>query len=163
VLRQHGGKFATAPLGGACAVLERILIDEAVEMVCEFARDCARAPRTRPIHQACHAVVRKALPPCAEGRVVKWKVAATALTWWPATTARTACARRKTRASWGCVSTVSHVVSASARKWLWRGRSASLLGGTCSPSHTRPMGMYFLEEQSDYALNFPGSAFCAII
>ena len=52
-------------------MLERVLIDEAVEMLCECARNFARSPRTRPIHQACHAVIGKALHPFAEGRVGK--------------------------------------------------------------------------------------------
>ena len=52
-------------------MLERILIDEAVEMLFECAGDFARSPRTRPIHQACHAGVGKALHPFAEGRVGK--------------------------------------------------------------------------------------------
>lgn len=52
-------------------MLERVLIDEAVEMLCECAGDFARSPRTRPIHQACHAGVGKALHPFAEGRVGK--------------------------------------------------------------------------------------------
>jgi hypothetical protein len=61
--------------------------------------------------------------------LVKWHVAETAWTWEPATTSRTAYARRKTRASFVCVSTVSNVVSASWRTWLLRGRIALLLGG----------------------------------
>ena len=52
-------------------MLERILIDEAVEMLFECAGDFARSPGTRPIHQACHAVVGKALHPLAESRVGK--------------------------------------------------------------------------------------------
>jgi len=47
-------------------VLERVLIDEAVEMLGKCARHFARAPRTRPIHQACHTGVSKALHPCAQ-------------------------------------------------------------------------------------------------
>src|SRR4029450_106524 len=42
----------------------------------------------------------------------KWKVAETVEIWCPATTARTAWARRKTRASLACLSIVSKVVSA---------------------------------------------------
>src|SRR5215475_7113543 len=42
----------------------------------------------------------------------KWNASETALIWWPATTSRTACARRKTRAALVCLSRVSRVVSA---------------------------------------------------
>jgi len=52
-------------------VLERVLIDEAVEGLCECARDFARSSRTRTIHEAGHALVGKALHPFAEGRVGK--------------------------------------------------------------------------------------------
>jgi hypothetical protein len=47
------------------------LIDEAVEVLCEFARDFARSSRTRTIHETGHALVGKALHPFAEGRVGK--------------------------------------------------------------------------------------------
>jgi hypothetical protein len=50
-------------------VLARRWRDEAVKMLGECARDLAHSPRTRPLHQAGHAVVCNALPPCAEGRV----------------------------------------------------------------------------------------------
>jgi hypothetical protein len=52
-------------------VLEWVLIDETVEVLFECARDFAWSPRTRPIHQACHALVGKALHPFAEGRIGK--------------------------------------------------------------------------------------------
>src|SRR5207237_1841839 len=52
-------------------------------------------------------------PACAKrcthlrrAELAKWKASETALIWWPATTSRTACARRKTRASWVCLSMV---------------------------------------------------------
>src|SRR5262249_28218157 len=99
-------------------------------------------------------------PSCAKrcthflrAELAKWKVAETVLTWWPATTSRTACARRKTRASWVCFSTVSKVGSAFSVKRLLRGRIALLLGNEGHSSHTGH------SEHSGYALNFPGSAF----
>jgi hypothetical protein len=52
-------------------VLAWVLIDETLEVLCECARDLAWSPGTRLIHQACHALVGKALPPCAEGRIGK--------------------------------------------------------------------------------------------
>jgi hypothetical protein len=52
-------------------VLERVLIDEAVEVLCKCTRDFARSSRTWTIHEAGHALVGKALHPCAEGRVGK--------------------------------------------------------------------------------------------
>ena len=52
-------------------MLQRVLIDEAVEVLCEFARDFARSSRTRTIHETGHALVGKALHPFAEGRVGK--------------------------------------------------------------------------------------------
>jgi hypothetical protein len=42
----------------------------------------------------------------------KWKVSEAAVTWWPTTTARTACARRKPRASLVCLRTGSRVARA---------------------------------------------------
>src|SRR5262245_41077568 len=60
--------------------------------------------------------------------LIKCKVAETALTEWPATTSRTAGARRKTRASFVCWSTVAKGVNASSCKWLLRGRIAGRLG-----------------------------------
>jgi hypothetical protein len=50
-------------------VLQGVWIAETVAVRCESARACARSPGTRPIHQACHALVGKALPPWAEGRM----------------------------------------------------------------------------------------------
>jgi hypothetical protein len=64
------------------------------------------------------------------------KVAETVLTWWPATPARPAGARRKTRASWVCFRTVSQGGSACSGKWLVRGRMALLLGNEGHSSHT---------------------------
>ena len=71
LLGQHGRECATAPLRGERAVLEWVLIDETVEGLCECARDFAWSPGTRPIHQACHALVGKALHPFAAGRIGK--------------------------------------------------------------------------------------------
>jgi hypothetical protein len=50
-------------------VLKRVVIAEAVEVLCECARDVARPARTRTIHETGRALVGTALHPCAEGRV----------------------------------------------------------------------------------------------
>jgi hypothetical protein len=72
-LGQHGGKFATAPLGGARVLLEGILVDEAVEVLFEFARHFAWSPRTWAIQQALRSLLGKALHPFAQSRIRKVK------------------------------------------------------------------------------------------
>jgi hypothetical protein len=52
-------------------VLQGGLIDEAVEVLFEGARHFARAPRTRTLHETCHALVSKALHPFSSGGVGK--------------------------------------------------------------------------------------------
>jgi hypothetical protein len=113
------------------------LIDQAIEVLFQLARDFGRSPGARAIQQALGPLLRKALHPYfLSAELAKWKVAETVLTWWPATTSRTACARRKTRASWVCFRTVSQVGSACSGKWLLRGRMALLLGNEGHSSHT---------------------------
>jgi hypothetical protein len=86
----------------------------------------------------------KRCPPWRRVALAKWPVAETALPWWPATTARMAGARRKTRASLGCCRTVSQGVRASARQGLVRGRIAWLLGGVYPSSSTLTEGAALL-------------------
>jgi len=52
-------------------MLEGVLVDETIEVLFKCARDFAWSPRTRPIHEARHALVSKALHPFAEGGVGK--------------------------------------------------------------------------------------------
>ena len=110
-------------------MLEWVLIDETVEGLCECARDFAWSPGTQADPPGLPRLGgQSAAPICGGPHWQKGQVAATAWIWCPATTARTAWARRKTRASLVCLSTVSQVVSASTRKWLLRGRITLLLG-----------------------------------
>ena len=48
------------------AVRQRVWIDEAIEVLCQRARDCGRSPGARAIQQARRPLVRKALPPLSE-------------------------------------------------------------------------------------------------
>jgi hypothetical protein len=52
-------------------MLKRVLIDEAVEVLFQCARDFARSTGTGPISQALGPLLGKALHPFAEGRVGK--------------------------------------------------------------------------------------------
>ena len=49
LLGEHSGEFATTPLGMEGAVLQGILIDEAIEVLFQLARDFGRAPGARAI------------------------------------------------------------------------------------------------------------------
>jgi hypothetical protein len=53
------------------AVLEGILVNETIEVLCEFARHFGRATRTRAIHQARRSLLGKALYPFAQRRIRK--------------------------------------------------------------------------------------------
>jgi hypothetical protein len=50
-------------------MLEGVLIDEAVEVLCECTSHLGWAARARAIHQALRSLLGKALHPCAEGRI----------------------------------------------------------------------------------------------
>ena len=54
-MREHGGEFATTPLGMEGAMLKGVLIDEAVEILFEFAGhfgpNIARLCDTRSLHE----------------------------------------------------------------------------------------------------------------
>jgi hypothetical protein len=58
-------------LGREGAVLQGVLIDEAVERLFEGARDFRGSPGTRAIHQALDPLMGKAIHPCAQGRIGK--------------------------------------------------------------------------------------------
>src|SRR5262249_10838457 len=52
-------------------VLQWVLIDEAIEVLFQLARDFGRSPRARAIHQPLRAVAGKAVDPFAEGGIGK--------------------------------------------------------------------------------------------
>jgi hypothetical protein len=66
---QHGGQFATTPLGMERAVLQGVLIDEAIEVLFQRARDFGRSPGAWAIQQALGPLLRKALHPFTQGRI----------------------------------------------------------------------------------------------
>src|SRR5919201_5505149 len=73
--------------------------------------------------------MRPCVPWCAKrwthlrrAAYVNWRVSATVWRRCPLTTSRTACARRKPPASFGCFTKVSQVARASSGKWSWRVR-----------------------------------------
>jgi hypothetical protein len=67
LLGQHRGACATTPRGRAGAMLEGGWIDQAMEGLCQRARDGGRWPGARSIQQALEPLRRKALPPFSEG------------------------------------------------------------------------------------------------
>ena len=50
-------------------MLQGVLVDEAIEVLLQLARDFGRATRARAITQALGPRLRKALHPCAEGGI----------------------------------------------------------------------------------------------
>ena len=71
MLGENRGEFTTAPLGREGAVLQGVLIDEAVEMLFEFTRDFRGSTGARAIHQALDTLIGKAMHPFAQGRIGK--------------------------------------------------------------------------------------------
>src|SRR5262252_1685245 len=71
LLGQHCGQFATTPLGMDRAVLQRVLIDEAIEVLLQLAGEFGRSTRARAIHQTRRALAGKAIDPLAEGGIGK--------------------------------------------------------------------------------------------
>jgi len=69
LLGEHGGEFAATPLGMEGAVLQGILLDEAIEVLLQRARDFGRSTGARAIPQARGALLRKALHPFPQGRM----------------------------------------------------------------------------------------------
>jgi hypothetical protein len=52
-------------------MLQRVLVDKAIELLCEFAGHFGRAARARAIHETQGALVRKAIDPLTQGRIRK--------------------------------------------------------------------------------------------
>ena len=50
-------------------MLQRVLIDETIEVLFQLAGDCGRSPGAWAIPQALGPLLRKALHPCAEGGI----------------------------------------------------------------------------------------------
>jgi hypothetical protein len=63
---EHGGEFPTTPLGMARAVLKRVVVDEAIAVVCDRAGHFGRATRAGSIHQASDTLIGKAMDPFAQ-------------------------------------------------------------------------------------------------
>jgi hypothetical protein len=70
-LGQHRGEFAATPLGRDRAVLERVLVDETIEVLLQLARDFGWSTGARAIHQPLRALVGKAMDPLAQGGIRK--------------------------------------------------------------------------------------------
>src|SRR2546425_9585477 len=68
---EHGGEFLTTPLGMARAVLERVVVDEAIEVVHQRTGHCGGATRAGTVREALHPRVGKAMDPCAQRRIGK--------------------------------------------------------------------------------------------
>jgi hypothetical protein len=68
-LGEHGSEFATTPLGREGAVLEGVLIDQAIEVLFQLARDFGRSTGARAIQQSLRSVMGKALYPFAQGGI----------------------------------------------------------------------------------------------
>jgi hypothetical protein len=66
---EDGRQLATTPLGMAGAVLQGVLIDEAIEVLFQRARDFGRATGARAIPQALGPLLRKALHPFSESGI----------------------------------------------------------------------------------------------
>jgi hypothetical protein len=66
---QYRRQFAAAPLRIDRAVLERVLIDEAIEMLFQLAGDFGWSTGARSIQQALGPLLRKALHPFSEGGI----------------------------------------------------------------------------------------------
>ena len=64
---KHGGEFLTTPLGVVGAVLERIVVEEVMEVMREGIGHLRRSPGTRAIAEAVHPVMGKAIDPFPQG------------------------------------------------------------------------------------------------
>ena len=61
----------TTPLGMAGAVLERVLVDQAIEVLRQRTGHCGRATGAGAIHQALDPLVGEAMDPLAQRRIGK--------------------------------------------------------------------------------------------
>ena len=135
------------------------MIDETVEVLFECARDFAWSPGTRLIHQACHALVGKALHPFAEGRIGKVAGCGDSIAMVPCDDRTDGLGAAKNA---GLPGLLEHGVSGGQRlnaKMAFEGTHHSAPGGSGYLPNTLHMVIRFLSEQSGYALNFPGSAY----
>jgi hypothetical protein len=64
--RKQSGEFLTTPLGMAGAVLERVLVDEPIEVVRQGAGHFGRATGAGAIHQALDSLAGEAMDPFAQ-------------------------------------------------------------------------------------------------
>jgi len=55
----------------ARAVLDRVLVDEPIEVVCQLAGHCGRTTGAGAIREALHPLAGKAMDPCAQRRIGK--------------------------------------------------------------------------------------------
>jgi hypothetical protein len=68
---KNRSEFLTTPLGMAGAVLERVLVDELIKMVCQLTGHCGWATGAGAIHQALDSLVGEAMDPLAQRRIGK--------------------------------------------------------------------------------------------
>jgi len=68
---EDGRQFATTPLGMEGAVLQGVLIDEAIEVLFQRARDLGRSTRAWAVDEAWRALLGKAIDPLAQGGIGK--------------------------------------------------------------------------------------------
>jgi hypothetical protein len=68
---ENSGEFLTAPLGMVGAVLERVLVDEPIKVVCQCTGHFGWATGAGAIHQAMDPLVGEAMDPLAQRRIGK--------------------------------------------------------------------------------------------
>jgi hypothetical protein len=68
---EHRGEFLTTPLGMAGAVLEGVLVDKPIEVVCQRTGYFGRATGAGAIHQALDSLVGEAMDPLAQRGIGK--------------------------------------------------------------------------------------------
>jgi hypothetical protein len=68
---KNRSEFLTTPLGMAGAVLERVLVDEPLKVVCQRTGRFGWAPGAGAIHQALDSLVGEAMDPLAQRRIGK--------------------------------------------------------------------------------------------
>src|SRR5712691_9288582 len=66
---QHDREFAAVPLGRDRAVLEGVLVNEAIEVPFEFTGHFGRSTGARAVDEALRALVSKAMDPLAQGGI----------------------------------------------------------------------------------------------
>jgi hypothetical protein len=82
-------------MGRERALRQGILIDEAIEELCECTALCGRAPRAGTVGEALHPLGGKALHPCAQRRLGQGQRVGDDLQVRPMTTSRTAWTRQQ--------------------------------------------------------------------